>query len=77
MSTFERLHAATAVASDLEDKLETLSQVLVSEPVDLHTRLLISDAQIAARRALKHLLAATQRAANAEADAASTKIAAE
>lgn len=68
MTTFSRLHAATAVAADLDANLEDLSRVLTVEPVDLHLRLLISDAQISAKRTLKHLRAATQMAANAEAD---------
>ena len=69
MATFERVHAALTVASDLDAKLEDMSRPFVAEPLDLHTRLLLSDAQIAAKRALKHLLAAVQMAANAEADA--------
>lgn len=69
MTTFRRLHAATAVAADLDAKLEDLSRGFAVAGVDdIHLRLLISDAHIAAKRALKHLRAATQMAANAEAD---------
>ena len=60
-TTFERVHAALTVASDLDAKLEDMSRAFVAEPIDLHTRLLLSDAQIAAKRALKHLLAAVPR----------------
>lgn len=77
MTTFERLHAATAIAGELDAKLEDLSRGFVLDSSDLHMRLLISDARIAVKRALKHLLAATQIAANAEADAESIKMAAE
>lgn len=68
MTTFERVHAATSIAGDLEEKLADISCNFVGGVDDLHTRLLICDAHIAATRALKHLRAATQMAANAEAD---------
>lgn len=69
MTTFERVHAATSIAGYLEEKLADISRSFVGGVDDLHTRLLICDAHIAATRALKHLLAAAQMAANAEADA--------
>jgi hypothetical protein len=75
LTTFERVHAALTVANDLEDKLEFLCQGGYD---DLRTRLLISEevmlAHVSAQRALKHLLAAVQMAANAEADAANLRI---
>jgi hypothetical protein len=67
MTTFTCIHAATALAADLEEKLDALTQPGAD---DLRTRLLISDeitlAHASAKAALKHLLNATQMAANAE-----------
>jgi hypothetical protein len=66
-TTFTRIHAVTAIAADLEEKLEFLTQPAAD---DLRTSLLIGDeitlAHASAKAALKHLLAATQMAANAE-----------
>lgn len=71
MTIFERVHAATVIAGDLEEKLDALC---VGGVDDLKTRLLIGEsvmlAHVSAKRALKYLLTATQVAANAEHDAA-------